>query len=61
MYNPRATRSFLSSFDLLKRVTCFSTPGPSNPIPCPFLEPSARSWSHFVGKSYQNLQKWTFD
>ena len=40
------------------------TPSPSRPqkalsggIPCPFLEPSARSWSHFVGIYRQRLTK----
>ena len=26
-------------------------------IPCPFLEPLARSWSHFVGIYRQNLTR----
>ena len=34
-----------------------AAPGPSNSIPCPFLEPSARSWSHLVGICRQKLSK----
>ena len=39
------------------RVAPLTRPRPSNPIPCPFLEPSARSWSHFVGIYRQKLSK----
>ena len=34
-----------------------TTPGPSNPIPCSFFEPLARSWSHFVAMYRQKLSK----
>ena len=34
-----------------------TTPGPSNPIPRPFLKPLGRSWSHFVGIYSQKLSK----
>ena len=33
------------------------TPGPSNPIPGSFLEPSGPSWSHFVSIYRQKLSK----
>ena len=55
----------------LKRTICSpsegwwcTTPGPSNAIPCAFLEPFVCSWSHFVvtcSKSRPNLHDWTFD
>ena len=49
---------------ILARGERETTPGPANPIPDPYLEPLTRTWSHlwaFIAKSYQNLQKLTFD
>ena len=37
--------------------TLSPTPGPSNPIPGSFVEPLARSWSHFVDICCQTLTK----
>ena len=43
----------------LKHQACILTPQKAvcGGIPCPFLEPLARSWSHFVGIYRQNLTR----